>query len=62
MPPAEVQRLNAACAAVLAQTEFRAMLADAGNQPAEGSAADFAREIARQSAANARLVSTLQKR
>jgi tripartite-type tricarboxylate transporter receptor subunit TctC len=61
-PPDEVRRLNTACAAVLAQPAFRSMLTDAGNQPAEGSAADFAREIARQSAANARLVATLPRR
>ena len=60
--PGEVRRLNAACAEVLAQPEFRGMLIEAGNQPADGSAADFTREIARQSAANARLVAALQKR
>jgi tripartite-type tricarboxylate transporter receptor subunit TctC len=61
-PGEEVRRLNTACAAVLAQPEFRRMLAEAGNQPAEGSAAQFASEIARQSAANARLLAKLPKR
>ncbi|AMO24019.1 tripartite tricarboxylate transporter substrate binding protein [Ramlibacter solisilvae] len=60
--PAEtVALLNAACARVLVQPGFQRLLADAGNLPATGSAHAFAREIERQSAANAKLVETLQR-
>lgn len=61
-PVEEVARVNAACGEVLRQPGFRRMLADAGNLPAEGSAADFAREIAQESAANAKLFGTLRPR
>jgi tripartite-type tricarboxylate transporter receptor subunit TctC len=46
----QVQRLNAVCAAALAEPAFEQMLAESGNLAARGSAGDFAREIARQSA------------
>jgi tripartite-type tricarboxylate transporter receptor subunit TctC len=61
-PAAQVTRLNAACAEVLAQPEFHDMLTDSGNLPATGSAADFAREIARQSQTYARLAAAMQGR
>ncbi|WP_053076729.1 tripartite tricarboxylate transporter substrate binding protein [Caenimonas sp. SL110] len=60
-PAAVVDKLNAACAQVLAQSDFRKMLADGGNMPATGSAAEFAREIAQQSEVNARLVAAMRK-
>jgi tripartite-type tricarboxylate transporter receptor subunit TctC len=55
-PPESVARLNAACAQVLAQPEFRRLLTDAGNEPADGDAAWFAREIAAQRSAYARVM------
>lgn len=60
-PRAAVAALNAACTRVLANPEFAGMLASAGNLPAAGSPDAFAREIARQSAANARLVARLRR-
>jgi tripartite-type tricarboxylate transporter receptor subunit TctC len=60
-PAAQIARLNAACAEVLAQAEFRKLLADGGNQPATGSAADFAREIAAQSEVNAKLIAAIKR-
>ena len=62
IPAAEVARLNAACAEVLGHAEFRAMLAEGGNLPATGSAAQFAREIERQSEANGRLAAAMRGR
>ncbi|MCZ2496584.1 tripartite tricarboxylate transporter substrate binding protein [Xylophilus sp. Kf1] len=50
-PAALVDRLNAACAAVLAQADFGQVLAASGNLPAAGSARWFAAEIERQAAA-----------
>lgn len=61
-PPAEVLRINAACAGVLREAEFRRVLTQAGNLPADGSPAEFAAEIARQSAQNRKLVSGLVPR
>ncbi|NML47271.1 tripartite tricarboxylate transporter substrate binding protein [Ramlibacter sp. G-1-2-2] len=61
-PAGEVARINAACAAVLAQPEFRHELLASGNLPATGSPADFTHAIAQQSAANARLVAAMRKR
>jgi len=61
-PAALVARINAACAEVLAQADFRQLLADGGNLPATGSAADFAREIERQSQANGRLAAAMRGR
>ncbi|MRD46388.1 tripartite tricarboxylate transporter substrate binding protein [Caenimonas koreensis] len=61
-PAAVVAHLNAACAQVLRQPVFRQLLASGGNLPADGSAADFASEIARQSEANARLVAAMRVR
>lgn len=61
-PTSEVARLNAACAEVLAQAEFRKLLAEGGNLPATGSAMEFAREIERQSEANARLAGLMRVR
>lgn len=61
-PRAKVAELNAACARVLARADVQRLLAGAGNLPATGSAEDFAREIARQSAANAQLVAALHRR
>lgn len=60
-PRHAVDALNAACARVLAQPEFRRVLAGAGNMPANGSAEAFAQAIARESAANAKLVATLRR-
>ncbi|MBG9388592.1 Bug family tripartite tricarboxylate transporter substrate binding protein [Caenimonas aquaedulcis] len=57
-----VARLNAACAQVLAQPEFRQVLIDGGNLPATGSAADFVRAIERESRANARLAASMPAR
>ena len=59
---AEVARLNAACAEVLVQPEFRKLLAEGGNLPATGSAAEFAREIERQSEANGKLAALMRAR
>ena len=59
-PAAVVARLNAACAEVLAQPDFRRMLTEGGNLPAMGSAAEFSREIARQSQANAKLAAVIR--
>jgi len=61
-PPDAVARFNAACAQVLAQPAFRRELTEAGNEPADGDAAWFAREIASQRAANARLVEGMRTR
>ncbi|MBI5279781.1 MAG: tripartite tricarboxylate transporter substrate binding protein [Burkholderiales bacterium] len=61
-PAALVKRFNAACAEVLGQPEFRRMLAEGGNQPATGSAADFAQEIRRQREANGKLVAMMKTR
>lgn len=60
-PECDVARLNAACAAVLAQPAFRQELLASGNLPATGSAAEFARTIVQQSEINARLVSAIQQ-
>jgi tripartite-type tricarboxylate transporter receptor subunit TctC len=60
-PRAAIDALNAACTRVLAEPGFLRVLASAGNMPAAGSAETFAREIARQSAANARLVAQLRR-
>lgn len=51
-PAALVNRLNAACAAVLAQPDFRQVLLTSGNLPAGGSALQFRTEIEQQAAAN----------
>jgi tripartite-type tricarboxylate transporter receptor subunit TctC len=61
-PAVEAARLNAACAEVLGQAEFRKLLAEGGNLPATGSAAEFAREIERQSEANGRLAALMRGR
>lgn len=61
-PAALVARINAACAEVLGQADFRQLLADGGNLPATGSAAEFAREIERQSQANGRLAAAMRGR
>jgi tripartite-type tricarboxylate transporter receptor subunit TctC len=61
-PRATVQSLNTACARVLARSDFQRVLAGAGNLPATGSPDAFAQEIARQSAANAKLVAGLRPR
>lgn len=61
-PASEVARLNAACAAVLAQPAFRQELLASGNLPATGSPADFARTIVRQSASYAQLLGEIGKR
>jgi tripartite-type tricarboxylate transporter receptor subunit TctC len=61
-PQSAVDALNEACARVLAQPGFERVLAGAGNMPATGSAEAFAREIARQSTANAKLVAGLRAR
>jgi tripartite-type tricarboxylate transporter receptor subunit TctC len=55
-----VDAVNAACARVLAQPEVLRVLAAGGNLPAAGGADAFAQEIARQSAAHARLVAALR--
>jgi len=47
---------------VLAQPAFRRELTDAGNEPADGDAAWFAREIATQRTANGRLVEGMRTR
>jgi len=60
--PEAIARLNAACAQVLAQPAFRRELTDAGNEPADGDAAWFAREIATQRTANGRLVEGMRTR
>lgn len=61
-PASEVARLNAACAAVLAQPAFRQELLASGNLPATGSPVDFARTIVRQSARYAQLLGEIGKR
>ena len=53
-PAALVNRLNAACAAVLAQPDFRHVLLASGNLPAGGSALQFRAEIEQQASANRR--------
>jgi tripartite-type tricarboxylate transporter receptor subunit TctC len=55
-----VARMNAACAQVLAQPGFRRVLAEAGNELADGDAASFAKEIRTQDAANARAVEAMR--
>jgi len=60
-PAALVARINAACAEVLGQADFRQLLADGGNLPATGSAAEFTREIERQSQANGRLAAAMRR-
>jgi tripartite-type tricarboxylate transporter receptor subunit TctC len=61
-PPSIIEQWNAACAQVLADPEFRQILVDGGSMPAPGTPADFAREIARQSHINARLVQAMRSR
>lgn len=56
-PAALLERLNAEVNAALAQPDVRARLVAADNVPAGGSAADFAKQIAAESAANARIIS-----
>jgi tripartite-type tricarboxylate transporter receptor subunit TctC len=46
-PPAVVERLNAEVNAALRQDSLRAQLLSVNNVPAEGSAADFAQQVAR---------------
>lgn len=52
--------MNAACAQVLVQAEFRSVLTDSGGAPADGDAAAFAGEIAAQAAANGRVVQAMR--
>ena len=61
-PPRVIAEWNAACTQVLAEPEFRQMLVDGGSMPATGTSADFAREIARQSHINARLMQMIRSR
>jgi tripartite-type tricarboxylate transporter receptor subunit TctC len=58
VPPVVVERLNAEVNKVLAVPEFRARLVSTDNVPTGGSAADFARQIAQESDANARIIQT----
>lgn len=60
--PQTIAEWNAACAQVLADPDFRQMLVEGGSMPAPGTPADFAREIARQSHINARLVQVMRSR
>lgn len=53
-PTAVVDRLNVACARVLAQPDFRQVLLASGNLPAGGSAHQFRTEIEHQASANRR--------
>lgn len=53
-PAALLNRLNAACSAVLAQPDLRHLLLASGNLPAGGSALQFRAEIEQQAAANRR--------
>jgi tripartite-type tricarboxylate transporter receptor subunit TctC len=55
-PPAVVERLNAELNAALRQPELRNRLLAVNNVPTGGSAADFARQIAREAENNRRLV------
>ena len=55
-PPAIVQRLNGEIEKVLANPDFRAQLLAADNVPTGGTSAGFAREIAAESASNARII------
>ncbi|MCZ2496257.1 tripartite tricarboxylate transporter substrate binding protein [Xylophilus sp. Kf1] len=55
-PPAVVQRLNAEINRVLASAEFRAQLQAADNVPTSMSPAEFGRQIAAESAGNARII------
>ncbi|MBE7942330.1 MULTISPECIES: tripartite tricarboxylate transporter substrate binding protein [Ramlibacter] len=55
-PPALIERLNAEVNKALADPGLRATLLAAGNLPTGGSAAAFARSIAEESEANARII------
>lgn len=55
-PPAVVERLNAEVNKVLALADVRARLDASDNVPTGGTAADFARQIAGESASNARII------
>ena len=59
--PRRIAELNAACATALAEPELRDALLASGNLPASGSAAEFGREIARQSAGFARAVAAMRR-
>lgn len=61
MPRAEINRFNDAVARVLRNPEFRRLLTQGGNFPADGSPDDFRREIAQQSAQNRRLVEGMRR-
>ncbi|XAH25610.1 tripartite tricarboxylate transporter substrate binding protein [Xylophilus sp. GW821-FHT01B05] len=56
-PAAVLERLNAEINTALAQADIRTKLTAADNMPAGGSAADFTKQIAAESAANARIIS-----
>ncbi len=55
-PPAVVERLNAEVNKILKDPEVRRRIEAGGNVPTGGSAADFARYIAAESASNARII------
>ena len=55
-PEAVVDRMNREVNRLLQQPELRRQIASADNLPTGGSAADFARMIARESAADARII------
>lgn len=55
-PAAVVSRMNAEINRILAQADVRARLDASDNVPTGGSAADFARQIASESASNARII------
>ena len=55
-PPAVLARVNAEINRILAQPDIRARLDASDNVPTGGSAADFARVIANESAGNARII------
>ncbi len=57
-PPAIVERMNAEIGRALQDPALRQQLLATGNVPTGGSASDFARQIAAESAANARIVRT----
>jgi tripartite-type tricarboxylate transporter receptor subunit TctC len=56
LPPALLERLNAETNKALAQPDVRARLTGSDNVPTGGSAAEFARQIAAESANNARII------
>ncbi|MDB5946144.1 MAG: hypothetical protein JWQ33_1170, partial [Ramlibacter sp.] len=56
VPPQVLERLNAETNRALAQPDVRARLSGSDNVPTGGSAAEFGKQIAAESASNARII------